>query len=113
MPGLSSPTPFTDHDHFIVLYNFSILNQLSGTESLRSHQLLSHSWNSEYFMECKGSLLCSQEPATGLWPEPEMNPVYIFSSYFFKIHLKFYFVTHLWFQTYFFSTAYDVYAHGN
>jgi hypothetical protein len=90
MPGLPSPTPFTAHDHFIVLYNFSILIELSGTESLRSHQLFSHARNSLHFMECKDSFLCSQEPATGLSPEPEINPVCIFLSYFFKIHLKCY-----------------------
>jgi hypothetical protein len=41
------------------------------TESLRSHQLLSYPMISQKFMEPEGSLLCSQEPATGPYPKPD------------------------------------------
>jgi len=38
-------------------------------------------------MECKASLSCLQEPATGLNPEPdESSPHHTFPSYFPKIH---------------------------
>jgi hypothetical protein len=41
---------------------------------LRSRQLLVYSRISQYFMEPEGSLQCSQEIATG--PYPQINPVY-------------------------------------
>jgi hypothetical protein len=37
---------------------------------LRSRQLCSHSRISQHFMEPDGSILCSQEPSTGPFPEP-------------------------------------------
>jgi hypothetical protein len=40
---------------------------------LRSRQLCSHSKTSQDFMEPEGSLLCSQEPSTGPYPEPDQS----------------------------------------
>jgi hypothetical protein len=50
-------------------FHLSMIN-VHGAESLRSQQSLSHS-NSQYFTEPDDSLPCSQEPATGLYPEPD------------------------------------------
>jgi hypothetical protein len=44
---------------------------------LRSHQLLSYSRISQLVMEHEGSSPSSQQPATGLYPEPE----YIFQNW--------------------------------
>jgi hypothetical protein len=57
-------------------YYFTIvpapINSLYGTDSfLRSQQSLIQSKNSQRCMETEGSLPCSQEPATGLYPESD------------------------------------------
>jgi hypothetical protein len=47
-------------------------NQPHGAESfLRSWQSLSQSGNFLPFMEPEGSLPCTQQPATGPYPEPD------------------------------------------
>jgi hypothetical protein len=43
---------------------------------LRSRQLCSYSRTSQHFMEPKGSLLCSQEPSTGPYAEPDRSSPY-------------------------------------
>jgi hypothetical protein len=43
---------------------------------LRSCQLCSYSRTSQHFMEPEGSLLCSQEPSTGPYPEPDQSNLY-------------------------------------
>jgi hypothetical protein len=43
---------------------------------LRSRQLRSYSRISKYFMEPEGSLLCSQEPSTSPYPEPDQASPY-------------------------------------
>jgi hypothetical protein len=43
---------------------------------LRSCQLRSHSRTSQRFMEPEGSLPRSQEPFTGLYPEPDQSNLY-------------------------------------
>jgi hypothetical protein len=53
-----------------------INNELHGAESFRSRQSLSHSRSSRHFMEPECSLSCSQEPAAGLWPEPDESTPY-------------------------------------
>jgi hypothetical protein len=51
-----------------------INNQLHGGEPfLRSIPLCSYSRISHNFMEPKGSLLCSQEPSTDLYPKPDQS----------------------------------------
>jgi hypothetical protein len=46
-------------------------NQLHGAEHfLASRQSLNNSKNYLHFMEPDGSLPCSHEPSTGLYPEP-------------------------------------------
>jgi hypothetical protein len=59
---------------------------------LRDQQLLSHSGNSQHFTEPGGSLLCSQEPAAGLYPKPEdsspyPHPVSVWSILILSSHL--------------------------
>jgi hypothetical protein len=45
---------------------------LNGAEPfLRSCQLSSYSGTSQHFKESEGSSPCSQEPSTGLYPEPD------------------------------------------
>jgi hypothetical protein len=45
-------------------------------------------------MEPEGSIPCSQEPSTGLYPEPyESNPIHTIPSYLSKIHFNI--LTHL------------------
>jgi hypothetical protein len=47
-------------------------NDLHGTEPfLKSHQLLSYSRISRYFIEAEISSSCLQEPATGPYLEPD------------------------------------------
>jgi hypothetical protein len=72
---------------FILDIKFLIFNNLTllkiqchslthGAERfLRSCQLCS-SRNSQYFMEPKGSLLCSKEPSTSPYPEPDQSNQY-------------------------------------
>jgi hypothetical protein len=45
---------------------------------LRSCQLCSHSRTSQHFMEPGGSLACSQEPSTGLYPGSDRSRPYYF-----------------------------------
>jgi hypothetical protein len=40
---------------------------------MKSHQLCSHSRTSQHFMEPEGSSLCSQEPSTGPYHEPDRS----------------------------------------
>jgi hypothetical protein len=58
-----------------------------GAESfLRSRQSCSHSRTSQHFMEPEGSISCSQEPATGPYPEPyRLSPHHPILS---KIHFN-------------------------
>jgi hypothetical protein len=56
---------------------FNLYHSLThGAEPfLRSRQLCSYSRTSQHFMEPEYSLLCSQEPSTGPYPEPDQfNP---------------------------------------
>jgi hypothetical protein len=58
-------------------FSFLFLTFTHGAEPfLRSCQLCSYSSTSEHFMEPEGSLLCSQEPSTGLYPEPDQSNPY-------------------------------------
>jgi hypothetical protein len=53
------------------------INELHGTESLRSLQSFTYLRISRYFIEPEGSLPCAQEPATGPYPQPdESSPYY-------------------------------------
>jgi hypothetical protein len=49
---------------------------------LRSCQLRSYSRISQHFMESEGSLLCSQEPSTGHYPEHFIIYIYTYFSYY-------------------------------
>jgi hypothetical protein len=40
---------------------------------LKSRQMCSYSRTSQHFMEPEGSLLCSQDPSTGPYPEPQQT----------------------------------------
>jgi hypothetical protein len=59
---------------------------------LRSHQLCSYSRSSQHFMELEGSLLCSQEPTTGPYSEPDQsNPshhIFLRSILILSTHLR-------------------------
>jgi hypothetical protein len=41
---------------------------------------------SQHFVKPKGSLSCSQEPATGPYPEPDESNIHTTPFYFSKIH---------------------------
>jgi hypothetical protein len=56
-----------------ISYDSMYLLTYEAESFLRSWQLCSHSRTSQHFMEPDGSLLCSQEPSTG--PYPELDPV--------------------------------------
>jgi hypothetical protein len=52
--------------------NSEILNKNSSTNYMElSPSWEATSWNPQHFMETKVSLSCSQEPATGPYPEPD------------------------------------------
>jgi hypothetical protein len=53
-----------------------LTNKLYGAESLRSRQLTIYSRTSQYFMECEGSLPCSQQPSTSPYSEPDQFSPY-------------------------------------
>jgi hypothetical protein len=63
---------------------------------LRSRQLFSHSRTSQHFMKPEGSLPCSQEPSTGLYPERHQYNAHrpILS----KIHLNIFHPPTSWFS---------------
>jgi hypothetical protein len=61
-----------------------IPNLTTSMEESTSSETASHSASQEiptHFMDLEGSLPCSQEPATGPYPEPD-NPVHAFPPYF-------------------------------
>jgi hypothetical protein len=54
---------------------------------LRICQLYSYSRTSQCFMESEGLLLCSQEPSTGPYSEPDQsNPSFLSKIYFNIVH---------------------------
>jgi hypothetical protein len=63
----------------VMIVIMTLLNELRiiqfsiyGAEPfLRGRQLCSYPKTSQYFMEPEGSLLYSQEPSTGPYPEPD------------------------------------------
>jgi hypothetical protein len=92
MPGLSSSARTTRHWEFFLVHSMQVLCQprlckgdhaslTHGAEPfLRSRQLCSYSRTSQHFMECEGSLPCSQEPSTGPYPEPDQSSPYHFTT---------------------------------
>jgi hypothetical protein len=74
---------FNMYKKFIVVDDYIIIIILSSSCSsselltygaepfLRSCKLCSYSRTSQHFMEPEGSLLCSQEPSTGPYPETD------------------------------------------
>jgi hypothetical protein len=60
-----------------LLYKGSFLLIYRAVPFFRSCQLYSHSRTSQHFMEPECSLPCSQEPSTGLFPEPDQSSPYV------------------------------------
>jgi hypothetical protein len=53
-----------------------LLVKYATVSFLKYQQLLGHSKYLQHFMETEGSLPCSQETSTGLYPEPdESSPI--------------------------------------
>jgi hypothetical protein len=60
-----------------LLVDSTVNLRLHGAETfLRSRQLCSYSRTSRHFMEPRGSLPCSKEPATGPYPVPDQSSAY-------------------------------------
>jgi hypothetical protein len=78
-PG-SNITCFYNHlstTYWLYLVTKHLPNQLHGAEPLlRRPKMCSYSRISKHFMELEDSLLCSQEPSTGPYPEPDQFSPY-------------------------------------
>jgi hypothetical protein len=69
--------------------NYKVVTDLSWSGLLEKPHFLGRSRNVYHFMELEGSLLCMQELATGLYPEPDESnvppPILVLSDAFFVI----------------------------
>jgi hypothetical protein len=67
-------------------------NSVSGSSTARIRALKSCSYSrySQHFIESQGSLPCSQEPSTGLYPEPDQSGPYhpILSKFIQKLSIR-------------------------